>query len=115
MILDDAAANSSFSGDTYIRERHARSILCLPLVNQARLVGVLYLENNLVPRVFTPNRIAVLRLLASQAAVSLENAIERRRFEEERDRLRLAEADLARINRMSTMGELTASLANEIK
>ena len=53
---------------------HARSILCLPLLNQAKLIGVLYLENNLAPRVFTPARIAVLKLLASQAAISLENA-----------------------------------------
>ena len=54
-------------------ERQARSILCLPLLNQAKLIGVLYLENNLTPRVFAPARIAVLKLLASQAAISLEN------------------------------------------
>jgi PAS domain S-box-containing protein len=46
----------------------------LPLINQARLIGVLYLENNLTPHVFNPTRIAVLELLASQAAISLENA-----------------------------------------
>jgi PAS domain S-box-containing protein len=50
-----------------------RSVLCLPLLNQAKLIGVLYLENNLAPRVFAPARIAVLKLLASQAAISLEN------------------------------------------
>ena len=50
-----------------------RSVLCLPLVNQSRLIGVLYLENNLAPRVFTPTRISVLKLLASQAAIALEN------------------------------------------
>ena len=53
---------------------HARSILCLPLVKQAKLIGVLYLENNLASHVFTPARISVLELLASQAAISLENA-----------------------------------------
>src|SRR6266849_6423357 len=73
VILDDAALNNPFSSDTYIRERHARSILCLPLINQAKLIGVLYLENNLTPDVFTPTRITVLKLLASQAAISLEN------------------------------------------
>ena len=73
VILDDAAANSAFSADTYIHQCHARSILCLPLINQAKLIGVLYLENNLTPHVFTPKRIAVLKLLASQAAISLEN------------------------------------------
>ena len=48
-------------------------VLCLPLINQGRLIGVLYLENNLAPRVFAPVRIAVLQLLASQAAIALEN------------------------------------------
>jgi PAS domain S-box-containing protein len=74
VILDDAAAQSAFAEDPYIRKRQARSILCLPLVNQTRLTGVLYLENNLAPRVFAPARIAVLKLLASQAAIALENA-----------------------------------------
>ncbi len=73
VILDDAAAQNPFSGDAYIRQPHARSILCLPLINQAKLIGLLYLENNLTPHVFTPTRIAVLKLLASQAAISLEN------------------------------------------
>ena len=73
VILDDAAAETAFSADPYIRQHGARSILCLPLLNQAKLIGVLYLENNLAPRVFAPARIAVLKLLASQAAVALEN------------------------------------------
>jgi predicted ATPase/GAF domain-containing protein len=74
VILDDASAENPFSADTYVRQHHARSILCLPLINRAKLIGVLYLENNLTPHVFTPARIAVLKLLASQAAISLENA-----------------------------------------
>ena len=53
---------------------HARSILCLPLINQGKLIGILYLENNLTPSVFTPDRVAVLKVLASQAAISLENS-----------------------------------------
>jgi PAS domain S-box-containing protein len=74
VILDDAAAQSPFGVDSYIRQRQARSILFLPLLNRAKLIGVLYLENNLAPRVFAPARIAVLKLLASQAAIALENA-----------------------------------------
>jgi PAS domain S-box-containing protein len=73
VILDDAATQSAFAADPYFGQRQARSILCLPLINQAKLIGVLYLENNLAPRVFAPARIAVLKLLASQAAISLEN------------------------------------------
>jgi predicted ATPase len=74
VILDDASADSQFSADPYFVRARARSILCLPLIKQATLTGVLYLENSLASHVFTPARIAVLKLLASQAAISLENA-----------------------------------------
>jgi PAS domain S-box-containing protein len=74
VILDDASTENLFSQDEYVRQRGPRSVLCLPLVKQARLVGVLYLENNLAPRVFTPKRLAMLEMLASQAAISLDHA-----------------------------------------
>jgi PAS domain S-box-containing protein len=75
VILDDAAALSPFVADPYLRERRrARSILCVPLITQAKLTGVLYLENTLTSRAFTPARSAVLKLLASQAAIALESA-----------------------------------------
>ncbi|SHH12025.1 trifunctional serine/threonine-protein kinase/ATP-binding protein/sensor histidine kinase [Bradyrhizobium erythrophlei] len=74
VILEDASAQNPFSADEYLRQKHARSVLCLPLVKQSKLIGVLYLENNLASHVFTPARISVLELLASQAAISLENA-----------------------------------------
>ncbi|MEM5366629.1 AAA family ATPase [Paraburkholderia azotifigens] len=74
IFLDDAASDSPFSTDPYIRAHHARSILCMPLMNQTKLIGALYLENNLTARAFSPARIAVLKLVASQAAISLENA-----------------------------------------
>ena len=73
VILDDATAGNPFSADPYILQYRVRSILCLPLINQGNLTGVLYLENNLAARVFTPDRITVLKVLASQAAISLEN------------------------------------------
>jgi PAS domain S-box-containing protein len=74
VLLDDASVDSVFSGDEYVRKRSSKSILCLPIVKGAKLVGALYLENSLTPGAFTPNRVTVLRLLASQAAISLENA-----------------------------------------
>jgi predicted ATPase len=73
VLLHDASAQSPFSGDEYVRAHHSRSVLCLPLLKQARLVGVLYLENNLTSRLFTPARVGILKLLASEAATSLEN------------------------------------------
>lgn len=74
VFLDDARDEPLFSADPYIRLHRARSVLCLPLMNQAQLTGALYLENNLTAGVFSPARIAVLKLVASQAAISLENA-----------------------------------------
>jgi PAS domain S-box-containing protein len=74
VLLDDASAGNLYSEDEYVQQRRPRSVLCVPIVKQTKLVGVLYLENNLTPRVFTPDRVTVLELLASQAAISLENA-----------------------------------------
>ena len=74
VILDDAAVQNPFAADAYFGQTRVRSLLCLPLLKQARLIGVLYLENNLASYAFTPARISVLELLASQAAISLENA-----------------------------------------
>jgi predicted ATPase/signal transduction histidine kinase len=140
IFLDDAAAEPSFAADPYVRQHRARSILCLPLMNQARLTGALYLENNLTARVFSSARIAVLKLVASQAAVSLENArlyrdiaereakirrlvdakvIEIRQAEEKvresERRYRDVQTEMAHANRVETMGQLTASIAHEIK
>ena len=73
VLLQDAAGQNIFAADEYIREHRPRSVLCLPLLKQARLLGVLYLENRLTPHAFTPARMAVLKLLASGAAMSMEN------------------------------------------
>jgi PAS domain S-box-containing protein len=74
VLLDDALSAHAFSDDAYLASTTPRSVLCLPLLKQGRLIGVLYLENRLAPRVFTADRVSVLELLASQAAISLENA-----------------------------------------
>ncbi len=107
VILDDASAQNPFSTDPYIPQHHARSMLCLPLVNQARLIGVLYLENNLTPHVFTPTRIAVLKLLASQAAISLENTRLYRDLEEREAKIRrLFDANIIGISVWNLQGEI---------
>ena len=74
VVLDDASVGNLYSEDEYVQQKHPRSVLCLPIVEQTKLAGVLYLENNLTPGAFTSDRVAVLELLASQAAISLENA-----------------------------------------
>jgi PAS domain S-box-containing protein len=74
VLLDDASTHDLYSNNEYVRLKRSRSVLCLPILKQAKLVGALYLENHLVPGAFTPDRVVVLELLASQAAISLENA-----------------------------------------
>jgi PAS domain S-box-containing protein len=95
VLLDDASAQGSFSNDAYIRRKHARSVLCLPLMKQGKPVALLYLENNLAPRAFTPGRIAVLKLLASEATTSLENSRLYRELQEREAKIRrLVDANL---------------------
>ena len=114
VILDDASAESPFSADPYIRQQNARSILCLPLINQTKLIGMLYLENNLAPRVFAPSRIAVLKVLASQAAISLENSRLYGDLQEREAKIRTVQAELAHVSRVTTLGQFTASIAHEV-
>jgi PAS domain S-box-containing protein len=88
VILDDASSANPFSADPYFLQYRARSVFCLPLLHQAKLSGVLYLENNLAPRVFTSDRITVLRVLVSQAAISLENTRHYRDLEDREAKIR---------------------------
>jgi PAS domain S-box-containing protein len=74
VVLGDASRDSTFGSDKYILARQVRSLFCLPLVYQGKLSGLLYLENNLASDVFTADRLELLKTLASQAAISIENA-----------------------------------------
>jgi len=135
VILSDASIDNIFLEDEYVRQKRPRSVLCLPLIKRRRLIGTLYLENNLAPNVFAPNRQAALELIASQAAISLEQArlyaeltraneeltaeiAERRRAEEalrkKETSLREAQTELAHVSRLTTMGEMAASIAHEL-
>jgi PAS domain S-box-containing protein len=105
VLLDDASVENLYSQDEYLRRKHPRSVLCVPIVKQTKLIGVLYLENNLTPRVFTSDRVAVLELLASQAAISLENA-------GLYSGLQLSEAFLAEGQSLSHTGSFGWSVAN---
>ncbi|ACS55852.1 multi-sensor signal transduction multi-kinase [Rhizobium leguminosarum bv. trifolii WSM1325] len=94
VILDDAQQADLFSGDAYFQQFGSTSVLCLPLVKQQQLVGILYLENSLSSHLFTEGQVAVLRLLASQAAISLENAALYREAQETHERARRAAEEL---------------------
>lgn len=111
------------SGEEFdpMRPQGARSVLCLPLVKRGELIGLLYLENDLAPGVFTPARTNLLEILAAQAAISLTTAALYAELLEEnalRERteasLRTARAELAKTSHLTVMGGLAASIAHEI-
>ena len=74
VVLNDAAHEGLFTTDAYITTHQPKSVLCAPLINQGKRIGVLYLENNLSTGAFTPGRLELLQLLSTQAGISIENA-----------------------------------------
>jgi len=74
IVLGDATHTNEFSADPYIQRVQPKSVMCVPLLNNAVLIGLLYLENNLTPDTFSPERLETLKLLASQIAISIYNA-----------------------------------------
>ncbi|NER32934.1 MAG: AAA family ATPase [Oscillatoria sp. SIO1A7] len=74
VVLNDAVNEGNFTDDAYIQQYRCQSIACTPLINRGKLQGIIYLENNLTTGAFTQRRLALLRTLATQAAISLENA-----------------------------------------
>jgi len=121
IVLDDASLDHTFSQDLCFRKRQPRSVFCMPLIKQSRLIAVLYLENDLTAGAFVPARTSVLEVLASQAAIALENArLYAELLEESRQRadaqeaFRNAQANFERAARLTTMGELVASIVHEV-
>jgi PAS domain S-box-containing protein len=74
LVLDDASVEKTFSADPYIIGTQPKSVLCTPIINQGQRIGILYLENNLATKAFTPERLEVLKILSGQAAISINNA-----------------------------------------
>src|SRR5207253_1737485 len=74
LALDDASAGGNFVADPYVKGRGIRSLLCVPILRQGQILGALYLENNQTSHAFTRERIGILQVIASQAAISIYNA-----------------------------------------
>ena len=74
LVLHNAAEDRTYAADRYIRARKPKSILCLPILHQDKLLAIVYLENNLIPGAFTTDRLELLNVLTSQAAISMEIA-----------------------------------------
>jgi len=73
-VLDAVARVGWFTQDPYAIRHHSQSALCAPILFKGKLIDLIYLENNLIQRAFTRDRLALLGLIASQAAISIENA-----------------------------------------
>jgi predicted ATPase/signal transduction histidine kinase len=121
LVLNDALSDCPEAFRQELHARNARSVLCLPLVIQGVLIGLVYLENRLVPNLFGSQRLAMLEILASQAAVSLQTAKFYTRLAEDNqaraqmeEELRRSRAELARSAHLQVMNELSASIAHEI-
>ncbi len=132
VLIGDASKPHPYSSECYFERGRARSVLCLPLMRQEELVGVLYLENDLVADAFTPARIALLGHIASQAAISIENArlyadIQRaeaalrqandeleRRVDERTHELQQAQARLVEMARSAGMSEIASNVLHNV-
>lgn len=117
LLLDDGAFEM-WSKDTYIQKYQPLSALIFPVINKNELVGILYLENNLIKGAFTSNHIELLNIIAAQAAISLENArfyeTLEQKVSERTQELRSTQLKLIQSEKMSSLGQLVAGIAHEI-
>ena len=140
VVLNDATHEGQYTRDPYIVATQPKSILCTPLINQGKLSGILYLENNLTTGAFTSDRVETLRILSAQAAISIENSrlyeqleeysrtleqkVEARTQElQEKNqelattlkKLKATQDQIIAQEKLASLGALTAGIAHEIK
>ncbi|MBE9205250.1 AAA family ATPase [Nostoc sp. LEGE 06077] len=107
LVIDNCQTDVPGVIGEYMLQHQPQSVLCTPIVNQGNLVGLLYLENKLTAGVFSNERVKVIHLLASQAAISLENALLFQKSQQ-------AQLQMVQSEKMSALGNLVAGVAHEM-
>jgi predicted ATPase len=104
VVLSHADTDEQYRTDPYVARHRPRSVVCLPIHSQGRVIGALYLEHRQVSGLFTPQRVTILQALATQTAISLENErlfaglkLEINEHEQAQERLRSALAEVERL------------------
>ena len=98
VVLGDASRVERFGSDRYITANRPKSVLCLALTHRGRLIGLIYLENNLAANVFTVEQVDLIRMLAAHAAISVQNALLYANVERITAELRVSNAELSEVN-----------------
>ena len=139
LVLSDAACEGAFTKEPYVVAHQLKSLLCTPIVNGGKTLGILYLENNLTRGAFTRDRLEILKILSSQAAIALENALlyanleakvqertqalnqandalneKNLRLSQTLETLKQTQAQLIQTEKMSSLGQMVAGIAHEI-
>jgi len=125
LVLNDALQEGNFTNQRYIQKYQVKSVLCAPLLNQGKLSGIVYLENNLTTGAFTPERLELLKLLSGQAAIAIDNArlynnLEQKVAERTQElsdtlnELQATQTELVQSEKMAALGQLVAGIAHEI-
>ncbi|MGB3510863.1 MAG: AAA family ATPase [Microcoleaceae cyanobacterium] len=119
--FDEILSQTQFASDDYFIQHQPQSLLCLPLSSRGEFLGILYLENNLTAGAFTEQRVEVLKLLCSQAAISLENAQlyqksqdYAQQLEQSLKELQEAQIQLVQSEKMSALGQMMSGITHEI-
>lgn len=121
LVIKNAQLEPICNKDAYIQQHQCKSILCAPIIHQSKLVGIFYLENNLVTGAFTPARLELIKILSSQAAIAIKNA---RLYATEQEKtqqlhssltkLQQTQGQLVHTEKISSLGQLVAGVAHEV-
>ncbi|MBD2163029.1 AAA family ATPase [Calothrix membranacea FACHB-236] len=121
VVLDDATSQTDFIADPYLMQQQPKSVMCTPIWHQGKLIGLLYLENQLTIAAFTRDRTEVIQLLCTQAAISLENAHLYQQSQDYAQKLELmlkqlkhTQLQMVQNEKMASLGNLVAGVAHEI-